>query len=129
MIIAIMGWCRLAIGFARARPRLVAGLAAGAAFALLLALVYHRGVADERTRWTARLAREAAASAERAARASARSDAQARIDAASVAADVEELDHADDAVPDERPGAKSRAFDCERLRRAGVATTGLGCPG
>lgn len=91
--------------------------------------IYRLGVHDERQRAAIATAQANAEAETKAAAARAAAAIQSQADAATVAASTEGLKHADDAQPDAVPNAKSRAFDCERLRRAHVSTAGLGCPG
>lgn len=95
----------------------------------LLVWTHHLGAVAERQREAIAVSQAAAEAETKAAAARSVAATQSTTDAAAVAASTEGLKHADDAQPDSVPDPKQRAFDCERLRRAGVKTAGLGCPG
>lgn len=105
------------------------GLLIVLALAALLWGTHHAGVMAERRRAAIAAAQAQAEAETKAAAAAVIAARQSQTDAAAVAAKTESLKHADDAQPDAVPNAKSRAFNCERLRRAGVKAPAVDCPG
>lgn len=102
-----------------ARHKLAASLGAALAVILLVLGAYAKGRHDEGRKRDLEAALATSRQETVIERATGRANVQAERDRAAVAASTEGLKNADDAVPDERPNAKSRRFDCERLRRAG----------